>query len=116
MPLFFHPPSGTREHAVAQHNMQRMKEEKKGRFVEAYSPNCPEYLTLPLFRYNDQQQSLLKNPNIHHMGPAASGQRMENFVIMYRLDHDMIDIDSLPDTMSNKSACSPGRVRTRCVS
>ena len=28
MPVFFTPPEGTREHAVAQHNMQRLKDSK----------------------------------------------------------------------------------------
>lgn len=28
MPVFFSPPEGTREHAVAQHNMQKLRDSK----------------------------------------------------------------------------------------
>ena len=28
MPVFFTPPEGTREHAVAQHNMQKLRDSK----------------------------------------------------------------------------------------
>ena len=45
--------------------------------------------------FNEAQQSILKNPNVHHMGPTARGQRLNNFVLVLKDgDNPMSKINS----------------------
>ena len=72
MPVFFQPPEGTREHEVARRAEERQKARKR--------------------KFNEEQISILKNPNIAHMGPSSSGIQLENFVIIYKMNENPISV------------------------
>ena len=72
MPVFFQPPEGTKEHELARRAEEKQKARKR--------------------KFNDEQISILKNPNIAHMGPSSSGIQLENFVIIYKMNENPISV------------------------
>ena len=72
MPVFFQPPEGTKEHEVARRAEECQKARKR--------------------KYNDEQIANMKNPNIAHMGPSARGIKLENFVIIHKMNENPISV------------------------
>ena len=72
MPVFFQPPEGTREHEVARRTEEKQKARKR--------------------KLNEEQITIVKNPNIAHMGPSSSGIKLENFVIIYKMNENPVSV------------------------
>ena len=72
MPVFFQPPEGTREHERAGREDERKKALKR--------------------KFNNEQISIMKNPNISHMGPPSSGINLENFVLIYKSNENPLSV------------------------
>ena len=49
MPVFFTPPEGTREHAVAQHNMQKLRDSKCKYTPEQQVPSINQNIKMTCF-------------------------------------------------------------------
>ena len=72
MPVFFQPPEGTKEHERAEREDERKKALKR--------------------KFNNEQISIMKNPNISHMGPPSSGINLENFVLIYKSNENPLSV------------------------